>query len=446
MIKNAREITLDGLLRVETDKGYSNLVLDAALTQFRLDKKDASFVSLLFYGVIERKMTLDYVIAQFSRQTKSKMDIEVQTIMRMGAYQMLYMNKIPHSAAVNESVKLVRQKGKNFAAGYINAVLRAISAHHNEIEWPNREKNLLEALSIQYSCPVWLIKLWKKAYGIAETEKILQSFLQKQPLTIRVNTLKISPDVLIKTLEEDGIQASKVDGLPGALRIKGITAIESTDAFNQGLFHVQDAASQRCALCTQAKPGQRIADVCAAPGGKSFTIAELMENKGEIFAYDLYESRVSLIDQGVKRLGISIIKSGVRDAASGECYIKQFDTVLCDVPCSGLGVIGKKPEIKYKEPITLANLPKLQYNILCLSSMMVRTGGRLVYSTCTINPKENNKVAGQFLAEHDDFVPAPVSLGAEFPRYENEEGHMATFLPHQTGSDGFFIAAFTRKP
>ncbi len=421
---NDRTIAYKILLKIEKDKAYSNLTLDTVL-----GKEEACsepFVRALVYGVIERKITLDYILSEILSQPIKKLKPQVLTVLRMGVYQIKYMDKVPVSAAVNESVKLVKQQGFSFASGLVNSVLRKIA--DREINYPENE-NSPEYLSIKYSCPIDLVNKYIKDYGFENAVGILSTALETPPLNIRVNTLKISAEELIKVLQNEGVEASACD-LKGALTVN-TGNIFQTDCYKKGLFHVQDLASQICIAALDPKPYETVLDMCAAPGGKSFTIAEKMHNNGKVYSFDLYEHRLSLINSGAKRLGIDIVHTKISDASVFYNDMPLADKILCDVPCSGLGVIRRKPEIKYKDLGFIDKLTDLQYNIICSSSLYLKKGGRLVYSTCSLNKDENENVCNRFLETHKDF--------------KLSDGSPVTLMPHTDKTDGFFFTVFTKE-
>lgn len=421
---NDRTIAYKILLKIEKDKAYSNLTLDGVLSQEEACYEP--FVRALVYGVIERKITLDYILSEFLSQPIKKLKPQVLTVLRMGVYQIKYMDKVPVSAAVNESVKLVKQQGFSFASGLVNSVLRKTA--DSEIIYPKNE-NSTEYLSVKYSCPTDLVNRYINDYGFENAIGILSTALETPPLNIRVNTLRTTAEELVKMLQNEGIEASDCD-VEGALTVNGGNVF-ATDCYKNGLFHVQDLASQICINALDPKPYETVLDMCAAPGGKSFTIAEKMQNKGAIYSFDLYEHRLSLINSGAKRLGIDIIQANTRDASAVYSDMPIADKILCDVPCSGLGVIRRKPEIKYKDLAFIDKLTDLQYNIICSSSSYLKKGGRLVYSTCSLNKDENENVCNRFLETHKDF---------KLP-----DGYPVTLMPHIDKTDGFFFTVFIKE-
>jgi len=414
----AREQVLNLLKKTAENGAYSNIILDTSLS--KVQAEDKAFVTALFYGVAERRMTLDHIIRAHSRIQFDDIEPETLQLLRMGLYQLLYMN-IPDSAAVNETVKLASERSK----GYVNAVLRAFIRGGKTVRYDGLDE--LGILSVKYSCAKWIVKLWAKEYGTEKTEKMLAASFGRPPVYARVNTMVCDADDLIYELAEDGIKSEQYS--ENCVSAVGLSGIESLRAYKNGLFHIQDISSQCCCEALAPEAGELVIDLCAAPGGKSFTIAELMGNTGTVLSFDLYDSRVSLIKQGAERLGLDIIKAEVGDAAIFNDKLPHADRVLCDVPCSGLGVIRRKPEIKYKKKADIEDLPAIQKRILANAKRYVRDGGKLVYSTCTLNRAENEDIAEEFAAENMDFILKEKKIN----------------LLGENGGDGFFYAVFERK-
>lgn len=443
MIQLSRQTALQALLRVENDNSYSNITLDSVLSKSRLSSADKSFATTIFYGVIEKKLLIDYNIAAFSKIPVNKLDTKILTILRMGMYQLFFMDKVPASAAVNESVKLCKANKLYSASSYVNAVLRS-AVSNNQIKYPDKKKGKNKYLSIKYSCPEDIIKLWRQSYGDEITEGILQSLDGRPPLTARVNTTKTTAEKLKKSLSENGITVKNSEILENALLLENTGAVEKLQEYKDGLFHIQDTASQICCELLNPLENQTVLDVCSAPGGKTFTIAELMKNRGKIISCDLYPSRLNLVNDGAKRLSLDIISTNACNAAEVK-DLPKADRVLCDVPCSGLGIIRRKPELRYKNELGLDILPHLQYLILCNGSEFVKEGGILVYSTCTLNPSENNLNAEKFLEEHSDFEPVEINLPKNIKRGIDEKPNELTLFPHINNTDGFFISVFRKR-
>ncbi len=419
------------MLKIEKDKAFSNLIVDSALNNNDLPGADRAFFTALVYGTTERLITLDYNLSLYLKQPLKKLKPQVLIILRMGAYQILFMDKIPDRAAINESVNLTKSNGAGFASGLVNAVLRKVSA--NGLKLPEIGENPTEDersafYSVKYSCPRELVKLFCDSYGEENAVGIMEHSLGAQPVTVRVNTTRCTAEKLVERFALEGVTAKPHKSVLNALCLENVGSIEGLDTYKEGLFHVQDASSQMCCAALGVKPGDTVFDVCAAPGGKSFTLAELMENEGVLRAFDLHEHRVRLISSGAKRLGLDVVDAQVGNAEEYNAELGSADRVLCDVPCAGLGIIGRKPEIRYKSLENIDILPRMQYNILTTASRYLRVNGTLVYSTCSLNPAENDEVVSKFVNEHPEF----------------ELISTKTVMPHLNDSDGFFIAVLTR--
>lgn len=443
-MKNAREAAFEVLYRVETDASYSNLTLDKVQKENNLSGRDASFCTALTYGVLERQLTLDYIIRQYSSLRLKKIEPKALIILRMGVYQLLFMDSVHSGAAVNESVNLAKKLKLHKASGFINGLLRSFVRAELSYKLPD-EKDKVKYLSVKYSCPEEIIRLWLSAYPENLVEEMLASFMGRPELTLRVNTQKVSRDELKAELTGLGIKAENSPYSENALVVSSTGSVESLKPFKEGKMYVQDVSSVICTELVSPKAGEKVADVCAAPGSKSFSMALLMNDKGELHSFDLYPHKVELIRNSAKRLGITSITAQVRDALTEVTDLKeQFDAVLCDAPCSGLGVMGRKPEIRGRAALGINSLPDLQYRILSNTANLVKSGGRLFYSTCTLNPDENNAVADKFLKEHGDFEALPLNVPANIKRGVGEPSNQLTLFPHVNGTDGFFISAFKK--
>lgn len=434
----ARQVAFLTLLKIEKDKAYSNIALDSAVKAYSLDSTDCAFISRLVYGVTERKITLDFVFSKFLKQPLKKLKPELLIILRLGTYQILFMDKIPDSAAVNESVLLAKNNKCDYASGLVNAVLRKVSVNG---------KSILESLqgeervSVIYSAPLELVKFLNYHYNEDNAEMILKSALNLKEITIRVNTLKTTDDELIEILKDENVIAKKTF-FKNALILETNGAIYELSAYKNGLFYVEDISSQICVSELGLKENDKFIDICSAPGGKSFTAAQYMNNKGTIYSCDIHSHRVELIKSGAERLGLNCIVPTENDATVFNEKFINADCVLCDVPCSGLGIIGKKPEIKYKSLDETKELIPIQKQILMTASQYLKKGGTLIYSTCSINPNENRKVCDWFLKENKEFETVKVAPDIERCIYE---GDYLTLTPHINNCDGFFIAKFKRK-
>lgn len=431
---NARLLAVQLLDKTFQKNGFSNIVLDSALKDSQLSVQDKKFCTAVYYGVLERKITLDHIISQYCRQMK-KLDSMVVNILRAGIYQILYMDSVPDNSAVDESVKLTRKTGRSRFSGLVNAVLRNFIRDGRKIKFP---QDSCEMMSVKYSAPVWLVRKFINEYGSDFAKAMLEASVMKPPVNIRLNNLCADEKTLLEN--SGGFEFVKKDFMENNYELKGSGDVTTIPAFEKGMFHVQDSASQLCCMALNPQKNDIVIDICSAPGGKSFTMAEMMENTGCIYAFDLHEKRVGLIRNGAKRLGISNIKAQTGDAAVFNDKIPPADKILCDVPCSGLGVIRRKPEIKYKNPDDFKNLPEIQYKILENASKYLKKGGELVYSTCTLNKSENEGVIKKFLQNHPEFkgVSFLTELGEPFSDFT------VTLSPQYFYCDGFFISKIMR--
>ena len=438
----ARHTALQALLQMEQNEGYSNIVIDKALRANGLNRRDASLAAVIFYGVLERRLTLDHFLRGCLKDPRKRPDPRIWMLLRCAAYQILFLDRVPDSAVVNEAVEEAKTIKGGTYAGMVNGVLRSLSRKKPLLSLP--EGTSVEALSLRYSVPQELISLWRKSYGKSVTMGILKDFEQRPPLYIRINPLRATVETLRVSLAEKGFSLTPLSYPPGAAVLEGEGSPAALEEFQQGMFHIQDLSAQLACSLLEAKAGQTLCDCCAAPGGKSFTLAENLENTGIVYSFDLYKGRVGLIQQGAQRLGLSSVIAQRRDASKPYTELPPMDGVLCDVPCSGYGVIRRKPEIRYKPLISVKGLPELQLTILSHGAELVKPGGLLLYATCTLNPVENGEVAQAFLDSHSEFEPAPFQLpGVE--HLVEEPAHTLTMLPAGGGSDGFFAARFRRK-
>lgn len=422
-MSNPRKAAVKALLKVENDAAYSNIALNAVLRESGLENADKAFASAVFYGVLDRKITIDYVLSKYIKTPLKKVAPFTLEVLRSAVYQIMFMDKVPDSAAVNEAVKLIKSSKESRNAGFANAVLRNIL--RNEITLP--DGNDIHSLSVRYSCPEWIIKSFITDYGVETAEELLKESLKPAPVVIRVNTLKTDTESLKAELEKRGVPAETAGTENALILKKGIDAADF-DLYKKGYFYAEDISSQTAVSVLNPKKGERVLDMCAAPGGKSFTMALLMENEGEIISCDLYEQRVGLIKSGAERLGIEIIKPMTADACVYNENLGEFDCILCDVPCSGLGVLRRKPDIKYKPESDFTDLAALQYKILENAARYLKKGGRILYSTCTLRREENEKLVNSFIMEYNGF----------HKMYEH------TYFPHIDKTDGFYCALLTK--
>lgn len=430
-MKSPRYLAAELLNKTFASGSYSNIQLSHGLNREELSDRDKKLCTLIYYGVIERKITLDHIIGGLSSRPLDKLDLTVLNILRCGIYQLLYADSIPDNAAVNESVALVKQFKKTSAAGMVNAILRNFIRHGKNFPVP---MDILNSSSILYSAPVWLVDSLCGDYGIEKMTNLLSDALEKSPVTVRVNSLRCSDDEF-KGYCGDNVKIEKSEVMPHCFHITGCDPTAS-EAFKKGLFHVQDLASQLCAAAVNPNENDRVLDICAAPGGKTFTMAQYMNGKGEIHAFDLHENRVRLIRSGAEKLGLENITANTGDAAVFNPELPKYSKILCDVPCSGIGAIRRKPEIKYKNPDDFAGLPEIQYKIAENALNYLEAGGELVYSTCTLRKEENDKVIDKLLENHPELEPVSFleELSGPFGTYK------ASVFPCHFGSDGFFIS------
>ncbi len=444
MMADPRYIAVKLLDKTFRSGSYSNIQLDAGLKNSDLSPQDKRFCTALYYGVIERKITLDHILTGLSSRPLSKLDSIIITILRCGIYQILYMENVPDNAAVNESVKLAKKFGKTSASGMVNAVLRNFIRNGKKYDM---SKNEIERMSVEYSIPAELIESVVNDYGMENAKDLFVDSLGEAPTFIRVNNIgDDEADEDREFLEKWGDRSffEKSPLLPHCYKVNdkvGLYNLESNDMFIMGLFHVQDLASQLCCAAVAPTENDIVLDMCAAPGGKTFTMAEMMDGKGQIYAFDLHKHRVGLIEEGAARLELSNVKAEARDATKYYDDIPKATKILCDVPCSGYGVIRKKPEIRYKSISDFERLPEIQYKIAENALNYLADGGEMVYSTCTVRKAENEDVVQKLLANHPELELAelPQPLGSVF------SGGMAAIFPHHFGSDGFFIAKLRRK-
>jgi 16S rRNA (cytosine967-C5)-methyltransferase len=433
----ARETALNVLIACRKEAGWSNGVLKNYIARDRLDRRDAALATRLCYGVVQNRLKLDHYLKQLLTGKLKDLHPVVHDILHLGLYQILEMDRVPESAAVNESVDLAKKycPKQRFAPGLVNGVLR------NAV----REKENLKAPAgwqEKYSHPQKLIDFLKSYVG-KKTEAMLRANNETPETVVQVNTLRITADALAERLEAEGVSAKPHGWMENALVLSGTGNLEQLPSFRDGLFYVQDTAAKLSVLCAQIPENSNVLDCCAAPGGKSFAAALVMGGSGSITSCDFYGHKAELIAGGAKRLGFANITARQQDAT---VHVPQWensmDAVICDVPCSGYGIIRKKPDIRYKDPDTMADLPVLQLQILCNQASYVRPGGVLLYSTCTLVRSENEGVVEAFLEKFPNYCLEPLPLPAVFPK--NESGMLA-LVPGEYDTDGFFIARLRRK-
>ena len=437
---SAREAAMLTLTACERQGAWSDGYLKTILREQRLDRRDAALAARLCYGVLQNKLLLDWHLARFCKSKITSLDVRVLCDLRVAAYQLLFLDKIPPSAAVNEAVELTKKHCRNpRAAGMVNGILRAMLREEKRPELDICDK--VKYLSLKYSHPVWLVEEFSAALDWEDVEALLAEDNRQPPTTAQVNLLRGDPAELAETLRKDGVEVQFHPWLSTCLLLRGTGDLERLSAFQKGGFYIQDAAARLAVTIAGVTPESRVLDCCAAPGGKSFAAAIDMDNRGEIVSCDIHPHKIKLLEAGLDRLGLSVIVPQLQSAAEfREDWVDYFDTVIADVPCSGLGIIRKKPDIRYKDPEALKGLPKVQRGILDNCSRYVRPGGVLLYSTCTLLRRENEDVVRDFLAEHPHFELEPFQL----PQFGKQPGWF-TFWPHIHGTDGFFAAKLRRK-
>lgn len=432
-----REAAFVSLQKYENNKKFANIEADTAIRRNGLEGADRALYTAIFYGTIERKITLDYLIDRLSARKPGDIDANVRIILRLSLYQMKYLDRVPDYAILDEAGELCKRFAAKSAVAFVNAVLRAYRRQENDIRFPDRKTDTTGYLSVTYSYPDWLCQLWLDSYGYNKTEAIFRAFEDNPPITLRVNTLKTTTEELLTALKAKTIGAKETANVSNGIRLSCHCPIEEIPGFSEGLWFVQDEASQIAVSVLDPHPGETVIDACACPGGKSFSTALWMENAGTLRSYDLHKNKLKLVTEGAEKLGISILEAKEQN---GAVFVPELensaDRVLCDVPCSGLGVLSKKPDIRHKQADEITRLPAIQYAILDNCSRYVKPGGTLVYSTCTLNPAENENNVTKFLSEHPDFHVVPVHIGARIA----ESGMLTIFPDEFPGCDGFFVS------
>ena len=437
----ARKMAYNVLFDIEKNKNYSNMAINKHFKDCNLDKRDRGFATEIIYGVVENKIYLDYIIDKLSKIKTNKLNLKVKILLRMGIYQILFLDSVSDYAAVNETVNLAK-KIDNRSFGFINAVLRNVIRQKETIGEVNI-KDPVDYLSTKYSYERWIVRNWISNFGKNFTEDLLEANNEKPNLYIRVNTLKTSRDELIELLEKQDVKCEKVSFIDEAIKVNNLKNIENNELYKKGFFTVQDISSMLVGKVLNPKENSQVIDICSAPGGKTTHIATLMNNTGKVVSRDIYDHKINLIKNSVNRLGLKNVTVELFDALNlDKESVDKFDYVLADVPCSGLGIIKRKPEIKYKEKDEFKDLPKLQKAILQNASKYVKVGGTLVYSTCTVQDNENIEVVESFLQSNKRFEFEKIeNINVDL---ENEDKGYIKIYPNVHGMDGFFIAKLKR--
>ena len=437
----AREIAYKVLLDIEKNKNYSNMAINKHFKDVKMSNQDRGLATEIIYGVIENKYYIDYMIDKLSKVKTNKMEIYVKTLLRMGIYQIMFLNSISDYAAVNETVNLAKKKNSK-VSGFINGILRNVIRQKEEIG-KVKTKDDVDYLSIKYSYDKWMIRNWMIHFGKEFTEELLEANNERPNIYLRTNTLKITRDELIKKLEKQNIKAEKVNVVDEAIKVEHLKDIENNSLYKEGLFTVQDVSSMLVGKVMNPKENSLVLDVCSAPGGKTTHMATLMNNTGQVVSRDIYDHKLKLIKAASKRLGLTNVDVEEFDGMKLDREsIAKFDYVLADVPCSGLGIIRRKPEIKYKEKEEFRQLPPIQKKILENASKYVKVGGTLIYSTCTIQDSENIDVVKEFLEKNKNFELVPIKeVNVDL---ENQEKGYMKIYPNVHDMDGFFISKLIR--
>ena len=447
-MENTRESALDVLIKVDKKEELSHIAISNVLEKYQFsEKRDRAFFTRLVEGTLERQITIDYVGDQFSKTKIRKCKPLIRALLRMGIYQILYMDQVPDSAACNEAVKLAKKRGFSRLSGFVNGVLRNISRNKDTIKYPSRDKDLVKYLSVTYSIPEWIIRFFMRTYDNDTVEKIIASYLEEKKTTLCCLISKGGKDAIALELKEEGVTVEDGDLIENAVKIKDYDFLYRLRAFREGKCYVQDESSMLCAKLSGGKEGDFVMDLCSAPGGKSMYVADQLRGSGKVLSRDLTEYKTDLIEDNIDRMGFTNMTSEVFDATIlDEEHIEAADVVIADVPCSGLGIMGKKNDIKYHiSEEGMKDLTKLQRQIMKNAVQYVKHGGTLIYSTCTINPAENEE---NFRWIVDNFDFEAVDLRDELPenlKIDTAKDGYIQLLPGIHPCDGFFIGKLRRK-
>ena len=430
------------LNRVERSDSYLDRVLDAELRSSEISDLDKGLLTELAHGVLRWQNKLDWVLNGFSHGNFQKSEVNIKNTLRVALYQILFLDRIPHAAAVNEAVELIKRIRGEKVGGLVNAVLRNIIRNIEGIRYPDPHEDYVQYLSVMYSHPHWMVKRWMRRFGQEETQKLLVANNERPGLSLRINRLKAQPVEFQAMLDQQHIAYTGASVIDFFVKAKSLTRIGQMDLFRRGFFTIQDESAILPCLLLAPQPGERVIDLCAAPGGKTTAMAEMMRNEGEILAVDKYEIKLSQIRSACDRLGLHNVKLMALDASTLESDLA--DKVLLDAPCSGLGVLTKKPDIKWKREITdIIKMSRMQRELMDSAARLLKTGGVLVYSTCTTEPEENQEIVSRFLSDHSEFAAEDARQFVS-PTVVNASGAVETF-PHRHGMDGSFAVRLVKK-
>ncbi|MHC1750409.1 MAG: 16S rRNA (cytosine(967)-C(5))-methyltransferase RsmB [Cellulosilyticaceae bacterium] len=442
--KSTREQIVDLLVAVEKEHTYVQLLLKDGLEE--IDPKERPFVTEIIYGTIKYQIKIDYIINEFSKIKTNKMKPMVRNLLRMSVYQLIHLDKVPDSAVINEAVKIIHRRKMSNLSGFVNGILRNIARNKNAVVYPSKQKDTIRYLSVVYSMPEWIVKMWCKDYGKEVTEEICIALNERAKVSVRVNLLKSTPEFVKQALEDAGIQVEQGHLLKECFYIKNTNAITNIESFNEGYWTVQDESAMLVAHVVDPKPGDKVLDVCSAPGGKTVHMAELMKNEGMVVSTDVHPHKIQLIEQTAKRMGLTCVNPTLQDGTEfKEDWHEMFDKVLLDAPCLGLGILKRKPDIRYnRSEEDVKEIVSLQKKLLSNVVKYVKPNGVLVYSTCSISKTENDdmikhaKTLGLVLDDIMQYIP-------EMLKNEVKEKGYIQILPQITGTDGFFIARFRKR-
>ncbi len=440
--EGVRGTSIKILNRIERTDAYLDKLLDTELRNKDVSDLDKSLLNEIVHGVIRWKSRLDWVINGFYHGNYVKSEINLKNALRVATYQILFLEKIPHHAAVNEAVEFIKRLNGEKAANFVNAVLRTIIRNIDAIKFPDPEMDAVHYLGVYYAHPAWMVKKWLARFGFENTQKLLLANNQIPEITIRINRLKIEPAKFLSNLEEAKLLYQGSEYIDYYLRVRNLSELSELNYFQSGYFTIQDESAALPSILLNPQPGERVIDMCAAPGGKTTHLAEMMKNQGKIIAVDKYDHKLNLIRSSCDRLGINIVEYVVGDA--NELELESADKILVDVPCSGLGVLRKKPDIKWKrEPDDLLKLNVFQTGLLNKAAKLLKPGGAIVYSTCSTEPEENFMIVEEFLKTHTDFV---IDDAAKYTNHilVNENKCVETY-PHKHNIDGSFAARLIKK-
>lgn len=444
-MKTVREQVVDLLIEVEREQSYAQLSLKKALVD--LEMRDKALATEIFYGTIKYQIQIDYWLNQYSKTPIRKMKPLIRNLLRMSVYQMLHLDKIPVSAVINEAVKIAKKRKFQGLSGFVNGLLRTIDRERDQLAYPSEKDSLSYALSIQYAIPEWMIKMWLKQYQRDEVEQIASALNQRAEVCGRVNHLKGSKTELLGILKKEGVQVESGHLLEEAFYLKKVDHLQDLPSFKLGAWTVQDESAMLVAHVVAPKAGERVLDMCSAPGGKSMHMAAEMGNVGEIIACDIHPHKLELIEKNAKRLGISIIKPTLQDGmVLNESWIGKFDKVLLDAPCSGLGIMKRKPDIRlYKSEDDLKEIVKVQKALFKNAVEYLKPNGKLIYSTCTISYEENEKMVKEAVSQYGLELENMVDTIPKLIQGSVKDKGMIQILPNMAGTDGFFIASLKRR-